>query len=120
MTPTSFEFSVSMPRDARLVGAVRGLAAHAAGYVQLAAGAAEGLANQVAQATETAIAAGNQPGPIDVRFAGDAAAISITITCPAAAASPAPPSTTADGGITVEWTTNGSHHTCEIRQRIPS
>ena len=118
MTPTSFEFSVSMPRDARLVGAVRGLAAHAAGYVQLAADAAEDLANQVARATETAIAVtGTQPGPIDFRFAGDAAAISVIITCPAAPATGAPPSTSG-GGVTVTWSTNGAHHTCEITQRI--
>jgi hypothetical protein len=120
MTPTSFEFSVSMPRDARLVGAVRGLAAHAAGYVQLAADAAEGLADRVAHATEAAMAAtASDPGPIDFRFAGDAAAINITITCPAPPASPVPSSTSA-AGISVDWTTNGSHHICAITQRIGS
>jgi hypothetical protein len=35
MTPTSFEFTLILPGDARLVDAVKGLTAHAAGYAQL-------------------------------------------------------------------------------------
>jgi hypothetical protein len=70
-----------MPGDSRLVGAVRDLAAHAAGYAQLSAEAAQALAAQVARAAEAAIAATNShDAPIDFRFAGGAVAITVTIS----------------------------------------
>ena len=52
MTPTSFEFTLTLPGDARLVDAVKGLTAHAAGYALLGDSAREGLAGQVAAATQ--------------------------------------------------------------------
>ena len=99
MTPNSFEFSLTMPGDERLVGAVQGLAAHAAGYVQLPEAEATGFADQVARATEAAIAATNGQGaPIDFRFAGDAAAVTVTIS----------------------WTSSGARETRQIRQQLPA
>ena len=44
MTPTAFEFTVTMPGDVRLVEAIRQLAAQAAGYAQLTADASAALA----------------------------------------------------------------------------
>jgi hypothetical protein len=56
MTPTDFTFLLTMPGDARLIGAVRQLATQAAGYAQLTPDAAEGLAGHVERATQAAIA----------------------------------------------------------------
>ena len=89
-----------MPGDARLSGVVRGLAMHAANYVQLAPDAAEKWVEQVEQATEAAIAAGNpKGGAIDVRFDGRDAHLTVTISF----AGP-----------------DGSRQTSEIRHRIPA
>ena len=116
MTPNSFEFSLTMPGDSRLVGAIRGLTAHAAGYVHLAREIADGLADEVARATEAAIASTDtQSAPIDVRFAGNDAAVLITISCPARGSTPI--SSSADG-VSVEWTSDGRRHTCQIRQPL--
>lgn len=119
MTPTDFEFTVTMPGDARLVGTVRQLAAQAADYAQLTAGAGEGFAGHVARATEAAIAEAPAPPPIHVRFAGGERAIDVVISWDAAAA-PADRPALATGGVTVDWSSKGSRHTCRIRQTIPA
>jgi hypothetical protein len=120
MTPTSFEFTLTLPGDARLVDAVRGLTAHAAGYALLGDSARDGLASQVAAATQTAIAAARgSEAPIDVRFTGDDQAITVVISCEAQAAAPRPRSTTATTDeVSVDWETEGSRHVCHIRRRI--
>jgi hypothetical protein len=119
MTPTSFEFTLRLPGDARLVDAVRGLTAHAAGYALLGDAAREGLAGQVAAATETAIAAARGPdAPIDVRFTGDDHAITVVISCEAQPSAPPPTSSTTTPEVTVDWETEGSRHVCHIRRRI--
>jgi hypothetical protein len=100
MTPQSFEFTLSMPGDARLVGAVRDLTTHAAGYAQLPAESAQALVAQVASATEAAIAATDSSAvPIDLRFTADAARITVTISYP---------------------DRNGSRQTREVQHRIAS
>lgn len=117
MTPTAFEFTVTMPGDTRLVGAIRGLTAHAAGYANLADAAREGLAGHVERATEVAIAAcRTERDTIAVRFSADAEALTVVISCDAAAAD-RPPST-ADGDVTVDWMTDGPRRICHIRQRV--
>jgi hypothetical protein len=118
MTPTSFEFTVTVPVDARLVGAIRGLTTHAAGYAHLSEDAGHGLAAHVERAMETAIAATPaNPRRLDFRFTGDAERLSIVISFEAASSS-APPGPLAEGGITVEWQVDDSRHVCQIRQRI--
>ena len=118
MTPTSFEFTLTLPGDARLVDAVRGLTAHAAGYASLGDSAREGLAGQVAAATEAAMAAARGPdSPIGLRFTGDDEAITVVISCEAAASAPRPASTSSSDA-TVDWETQGSRHVCHIRHRI--
>jgi len=118
MTPTDFEFTVTMPGDARLVGAVKQLAAQAAGYAQLSADAGEGLARHVERATETAIASTNVPhGPIHVRFTANPSAIDVFISFDAAASAAAPASTSS-GDVSVKWSADGSRRTCHIRQPI--
>src|SRR5688572_8604323 len=107
MTPTSFEFTVTLPVDSRLVGAIRQLAAHAAGYAQLAADAREALARHVERATKTAIASARTPaGLIGFEFSGDEGAVSIVITCDAAAGTP-PPRSSSGEGVSVDWKADG-------------
>jgi hypothetical protein len=119
MTPTSFEFTLTLPGDTRLVDAVRGLTAHAAGYALLGDAAREGLAGQVAAATETAIAAARGPeAPIDVRFTGDDQAITVVISCEAQPAAPRPASSAPTADVTVDWGIEGSRHVCHIRRRV--
>ena len=109
-----------MPGDLRLVGAIRQLAAHAAGYAQLSAAAGEGLAAQVEHATQTAIASTQVPDAIiEFRFSGDETAVKVSISCDTAGSAP-PPRSTNDAGVSVHWTADGSRHTCQIRQRIPA
>jgi hypothetical protein len=120
MTPTSFEFTVTMPGDARFVGAVRQLAAHAAGYAQLTAEAGAVLAGHVERAAEAAVeVCQTRHAPIELRFSGDDTAINVHIVCDAGHGSTAPRSSRGEG-VTVEWTTNGSRHRCHIRQRSPA
>ena len=118
MTPTSFEFTLTLPGDSRLVDAVRSLTAHAAGYALLSDSAREGLASQVAAATQAAMAATPEANvPIHVRFTGDDESITVVISCEAGTSTPRPASTSA-GNVTVEWATEGSRHVCHIRHRM--
>jgi hypothetical protein len=120
MTPTAFDFTLTMPGDERLVGAVRQLAAHAAGYARLSTGASQGLATEVERAATTAIAATDaQDAEIEVRFSGDETALKVQISCEATTSAPTPHSTS-QNGMSVDWTSAGSRHTCHIRQRIPA
>ncbi len=116
MTPTSFEFTLTLPSDARLVGAVRGLTSHAAGYAQLNDAAREGLAGQVVAATETAMASAAGV-PIAIHFTGDDTTLAVVISFEAGGTPPRAPSASA-GDATVEWTSDDSRHVCRIRQRI--
>ena len=120
MTPTDFEFTLTMPGDARLIGAVRQLAAQAAGYAQLASDVAEGLAGHVERATQAAIAATHAPSaPIQLRFLGDAHAINVTISGESASA-PTLPRSASIGDVAIEWSADGSRLTCHIRQPLPA
>jgi hypothetical protein len=119
MTPTDFTFLLTMPGDARLIGAVRQLATQAAGYAQLTPDAAEGLAGHVERATQAAIAATETPPtPIQFRFTGDGRAIDVVISSEHAAAAPLPRSS-AIGGVMIEWSADGSRLICHIRQPLP-
>ena len=118
MTPTSFEFTLTLPGDARLVEAVKGLTVHAAGYAQLGDSAREGLAGQVAAATEAAMAVTSNGGaPIDLRFTRDDEGVTVVVSVHANQSAPRPASTST-GDITVDWVSEGSRHVCHIRHRI--
>jgi hypothetical protein len=117
MTPTSFEFTVTMPGDQRLVGAIRLLAAQAATYAQLPAAAGDGFVGQVERAAQKVIAtSGARAVPIELGFSGDEGAVNVTISYEGASAgeSTSQPS----NGLSIEWSANGAHHTCRIRQRL--
>jgi len=118
MTPTEFDFTVKMPGDSRLVGAIRQLTTHAAGYAQIAAEDGEQLAQHVERATETAIAASKaQTTLIEFRFSADTEALVVVFACDVASSAPRPASTHA-GTVTVDWAAEGSRHICRIRQRL--
>jgi hypothetical protein len=99
MLPTSFQFVMSMPGDTRLVAAVRDLTAHAATYANCAADVSQRFAQQVAEATESAIGAtGIQDAPIEFQFHGDARVVRVTIT----------------------WSQNGSRASRQVEQTLPA
>jgi hypothetical protein len=119
MTPTDFEFTVTMPGDVRLIGAVRQLAAQAAGYAQLTADAAEGLAGHVERAAQATIAASRKsPGPIHLRFSGDGRGIDVVISGEPMTADTLPRSSSI-GDVMIDWSHDGSRLTCHIRQPLP-
>jgi hypothetical protein len=118
MTPTEFDFTVTMPGDSRLVGAIRQLTAHAAGYAQLATDAGEAFADHVQDATEAAIAASNVQGAlIRYRFTADPEAIVVVFSCEVPS-SASRPGSAARNGVTIDWTSEGSRYVCRIRQPL--
>lgn len=120
MTPNDFTFTVTMPGDVRLIGAVRQLAAQAAGYAQLTGDAAEGWAGHVERATQAAIAAAAPPPTsIQLRFSGNGRAIDVVITGEGGKSAVLPRSS-AIGDVRIEWRADGSCLTCHIRQRLPA
>jgi len=120
MDPSAFEFTMTMPGDTRLVGAVRDLTSHAAGYAKLPADTSQSLAHHVATATETAIAAWHaEHAPIELHFDANEEAIHVTITCEVNSAA-MPPAWSPASGLTVDWSRDGSRQTCHIRQRLSS
>ena len=118
MTPNSFEFTLTLPGDLRLLGAVRQLANQAADYAQLAPESRTELAAEVERAAGAAIgqAAG---GPIEIVFSGTDTAVTVTISCSSSADAPHPTSSAAEG-ISVEWTNARGRRICHIRQRVPA
>jgi len=117
MTPESFELKVTIPGDARLLGAIRQLAAHAGEYAGLSPEARGDLAGHVERAAEAAVAAsGTTREAVDVAFVGHSAGLDVIITCVAAPAAPTPASTTGTP-LSVDWTRDSTRHTCRIRHR---
>ena len=119
MTPNSFEFTVTLPGDARFLGAVRHLATQAADYAQLPSDTGAELAAEVARAAEVAFAAEAAGGPIEIVFSGSDKAVTVTISCASTGAAPGSKSNAGEG-ISVEWTSSKGRHVCHIRQRIPA
>lgn len=56
MSPESFNFTVTLPGDHRLVGVVRDLCAHAVGYAKLPPDAGASFCERVADAASQAVA----------------------------------------------------------------
>ncbi len=65
MTPTSFTFHLSVPRDAQLTAVVRDLAAHAVAYTKMDPATGKAFVERVAAATANAMAG---PGSCAVDF----------------------------------------------------
>ena len=83
MTPTSFQFLVSMPGDSRLVTVVRDLTAYVANYANLDGDAGQSFAQEVVDAMRTAISAtGVQNAPIELKFNREPHLLRVTISWP--------------------------------------
>ncbi len=109
---------MTLPGDARLIGAIRQLAAHAADYARLTTDACDRLASEVERAAAVAISSTQvSDAAIEVRFSGDHSAVNVVISCDAPTTAP---HSTSDNGVSVNWTADGSRHTCHIRQGIPA
>jgi hypothetical protein len=81
MDPTSFRFVLTMPGDARLVGIIRDLTSQAGTYAMLDGEATGTFTQQVADATESAIAeTGVRDVPIEFRFFRSSDLLRVTIT----------------------------------------
>ena len=66
MSPESFNFTVTVPGDARLVGVVRDLCAHAVGYAKLPEAAGASLCERVSAAAAECVATHPQaPCPLE-------------------------------------------------------
>jgi len=71
VSPESFKFQVTVPADARLVGVVRDLCAHAASYAKLAESAGTTFCDRVAAAAADAAAQGaDAPFPMEFDCGG--------------------------------------------------
>lgn len=117
MDSTSFEFTLSVPCDERLLGAVRDLTSHAASYARLEDAAVDGLTSQVAAAARAAIEACAAPdAAVDFRFKRHGATLTVSIGLDVASAARWPASATA--GLTVDTTRDGARETCLITQHL--
>ncbi|MGE3275684.1 MAG: hypothetical protein AB7O67_11260 [Vicinamibacterales bacterium] len=120
MDATSFEFSMTMPGDPRLVVAVRDLTAHAAGYAGAGQAATAALTDVVAAAAEAAIDATHvKDAPVHLQFVRESDALLVTIACECAGDTSVPAATAGDR-ITVEWTRDGARQICRVRQVLPA
>jgi hypothetical protein len=107
-----------MPGDPRFLGAIRALAEQAASYAKLSSDAGTALAGAVERAADAAMqAVGSPDARLDIAFAGNDAAVTVIIGCDRQSAAPQPESSSSDG-LSVQWQSDGSRLTCEIRQAI--
>lgn len=121
MSPNSFEFTVTIPADAQLLGAARLLATQAAGYAKLPPNSGAELAAEVERAADAAMTSTRaHDAPIEFVFSGDANGVTVRVSCEAAATSERPRSFASDEGVSVDWTMEGSRQVCHIRQRLPA
>lgn len=120
MTPTQFEFLVTVPGEARLVEVVRQLTAHAAGYAQLPDDTTQRLATTVAEAATKAAGFTRTPGaPVLIRFTGTGQRLEVVISCEGARTLTPTPATS-PGEPTVAWQHDGVRHTCHVTQPLPA
>jgi hypothetical protein len=78
MTPDSFSFTLTVPADARLLGVVRELCAHAVTYAGGGAALRDPFCSRVAEVAERAVATqGN--GPCALEFRCDGGELRVTI-----------------------------------------
>lgn len=77
MSPDSFAFTLTVPRDARLAGVVRDLCSHAVTYARLPAEAGGAFCEQVIEVTERAVGAGG--GPCELTFESRGRELRVTV-----------------------------------------
>lgn len=119
MDATSFQFTMTMPGDERLVGAVRDLTMHAAKYAQLSDRDIRTLVDDVLSATEvSASAAGGANGVVEVRFERTADRLNVAIEWEGRPPSAAHGPRTTDSTST-RWTHDGRRQRCLVSHRAP-
>lgn len=77
MSPDSFAFTLTVPRDSRLAGVVRDLCAHAVTYARLPAEAGRAFCDQVLEVTKRAVEAGG--GPCELKFESRGQELRVTV-----------------------------------------
>jgi hypothetical protein len=121
MNASSFHFTMTLPGDRRLVGAIRDLTVHAAKYAQLPDEAAAGLTEQVVSAATAVIEATERQGlPIECRFVCDEGRLEVRLVSEAPVRDVGELQTNAPAGLTVDWSREGARQTCVVAQRIPA
>jgi hypothetical protein len=99
MDPTSFRFVLTMPGDLRLVGVIRDLSTQAGTYAKLGSDASHAFAQQVVDATESAIAeTAVQDAPIEFRFFRSPDVLRVTLA----------------------WRANGTEQRRDVEHKTPS
>ena len=78
MSPESFNFTVTLPGDERIVGVARDLCAHAVGYAKMSENAGASFCDRVADAAVQAVA--SRPGlPCPIVFDGAGGELRVTV-----------------------------------------
>lgn len=78
MTPSSFTFTLSLPRDSRLAAVVRDLAQHAVGYAEVDAELGEGFVDRVNALATRHLAAGGGAS-CDIIYGCDQGVLFVTL-----------------------------------------
>jgi hypothetical protein len=120
MDATSFQFTMTIPGDERLVGAVRELTMHAAKYAQLSDRDTRTLVDDVmSAAAASASAAGGADNAVEFKFLRTADRLDVAIEWEGRApAAPHVPRTT--GSTSTQWTHDGRRQRCLISLRARS
>ena len=78
MSPDSFAFTLTVPKDARLAGVVRDLCTHAAAYARLPAELGGAFCDQVIEVTARAVDAGGK-GSCELTFESSGRELRVTV-----------------------------------------
>ncbi len=119
MDATSFHFTMTIPGDERLVGAVRDLAMHAAKYAQLSDPDIREFVDDVLSAATAASAAGGANGVMQFRFERTADRLDLAIEWEGKPAQ-APRDSPSTGSTSTRWTHDGRRQRCLISHRVQS
>lgn len=117
MDATSFQFTMTIPGDERLVGAVGELTMHAAKYAQLSDRDTSTLVDDVMSAASvSASAAGGAGNAVEFRFERTANRLDVAIEWEGRAPS-APRASRTTGSTSTQWTHDGRRQRCLISHR---
>lgn len=118
MTSTHFQFTMTIPCDARLAETLRDLTMHAARYAELTGATATTVAEQVqAAAASTIGTAGGVQHALELHITRHADVLECRISCDMQGQAALPASTSPCPGLTIEWRSEGPQRSCVIVQR---
>lgn len=118
MDATSFQFTMTMPGDDRLMETVRDLTAHAAKYAQLAETDATAVVDQVLAAAAASSRAAAGASPLNLRFERTPDRFDVAIEWDGRAPAPDGPGPHHDGASTsVQWSHDGHRQRCLVSHR---